>query len=162
MADVHTLSLLVENKPGVLTRVTSLIARRGYNIASLAVDRVEDPTLSRVTIVVEADATPTEQIIKQLHKLVDVHKIYRLDDEDSVSRELALFKVAVTPEQRPEIISITNVYRARVLDISPDSMIIEATGNGNKLDTMEGLLREYGIKEIVRTGKVALSRGLRD
>lgn len=158
----HTLSVLVDNKPGVLTRITSLIARRGFNIESLAVGHTEDPTLSRVTLVVQADDVSIEQITKQLHKLINVYKINDLTHEESIDRELVLFKVNATPEKRHEIIEIANVFRANIVDVGRNSLTIEATGTSDKLTAMEDLFRAYGLKEIVRTGKIALSRGLRD
>jgi len=158
----HTLSVLVENKPGVLTRVTSLFARRGFNIDSLAVGPTEDPTLSRITIVVSAEDTPLEQITKQLHKLINVIKIQDLDPADSIDRELVLFKVNAASEKRHEIIEIANVFRAKVIDVGRNSLTIEATGSPDKIQAMEDLFRAYGIKELARTGKIALSRGSRD
>jgi len=158
----HTLSVLVENKPGVLTRVTSLFARRGFNIDSLAVGPTEDPTLSRITIVVIAEDTPIEQITKQLHKLINVIKIQDLDPAESIDRELVLFKVNAPPERRHEIIEIANVFRAKVIDVGRNSLSIEATGATEKLQAMEDLFRAYGIKELARTGKIALARGARD
>ncbi len=158
----HTLSVLVENKPGVLTRVTSLFARRGFNIDSLAVGPTEDETLSRITLVVVAADTPIEQITKQLHKLVNVIKIQDLDPSESIDRELVLFKVNATAERRHEVIEIANVFRAKVIDVGRNSLTIEATGSGDKLQAMEDLFRAYGIKELARTGKIALARGSRD
>lgn len=158
----HTLSVLVENKPGVLTRVTSLFARRGFNIDSLAVGVTEDPTLSRITIVVSAADTPLEQITKQLHKLVNVIKIQDLQPGESIDRELVLFKVNAPPERRHEIIEIANVFRAKIVDVGKNSLTIEATGTADKLAAMEDLLRAYGIKELARTGKIALARGSRE
>ena len=158
----HTLSVLVENKPGVLTRVTSLFARRGFNIDSLAVGPTEDPTLSRITIVVSAEDTPLEQITKQLHKLINVIKIQDLDPSESIDRELVLFKVNAPPEKRHEIIEIANVFRAKIIDVGRNSLTIEATGSSDKIQAMEDLFRAYGIKELARTGKIALSRGSRD
>lgn len=158
----HTLSVLVENRAGVLTRVTSLFARRGFNIDSLAVGVTEDPTLSRITIVCSAADTPLEQITKQLHKLVNVIKIQDLDPADSVERELVLFKINASPERRHEIIEIANVFRAKIIDVGRNSLTIEATGAAEKIDAMEDLFRAYGIKELVRTGKIALARGSRE
>ncbi|MBE0476865.1 MAG: acetolactate synthase small subunit [Coriobacteriia bacterium] len=158
----HTLSVLVENKPGVLTRVTALFARRGFNIDSLAVGPTEDPTLSRITIVVMAADTPIEQITKQLHKLVNVIKIQDLDPAESIDRELVLFKVNAPPDRRHEIIEIANVFRAKIVDVGKNSLTIEATGTADKLSAMEDLLRAYGIKELARTGKIALARGSRE
>lgn len=158
----HTLSVLVENKPGVLTRVTSLFARRGFNIDSLAVGVTEDPTLSRITIVVSAADTPLEQITKQLHKLINVIKIQDLEPHESIDRELALFKVNAPPERRGEVIEIVNVFRAKIVDVGKNSLTIEATGSSDKLEAMEDLFRAYGIKELARTGKIALSRGSKE
>jgi len=158
----HTLSVLVENKPGVLTRVTSLFARRGFNIDSLAVGPTEDPTLSRITLVTSAEDTPVEQITKQLHKLINVIKIQDLQASDSIDRELVLFKVNAPSEKRHEIIEIANVFRAKVVDVGRNSLTIEATGASDKLQAMEDLFRGYGIKELARTGKIALGRGSRE
>jgi acetolactate synthase-1/3 small subunit len=158
----HTLSVLVENKPGVLTRVTSLFARRGFNIDSLAVGVTEDPTLSRITIVVGGEDTSLEQVAKQLHKLINVLKIQDLDPQEMVDRELVLFKINAPAERRHEIIEIANVFRAKIVDVGRNTLTIEATGASDKLDAMEDLLRTYGIKELARTGKIALARGLRE
>jgi acetolactate synthase-1/3 small subunit len=158
----HTLSVLVENRPGVLTRVTSLFARRGFNIDSLAVGPTEDERLSRITLVVSAEDTPLEQITKQLHKLINVIKIQDLDPAESIDRELVLFKVNAPSEKRHEIIEIANVFRAKIIDVGRNSLTIEATGAGDKLRAMEDLFRAYGIKELARTGKIALARGSRD
>jgi acetolactate synthase-1/3 small subunit len=158
----HTISVLVENKPGVLTRVASLFARRGFNIDSLAVGTTEDPTLSRMTIVVSAEDELLEQVTKQLHKLINVIKIQDLDPADMVDRELVLFKVNAPPDRRHEVIEIANVFRAKIVDVGRNSLTVEATGSGDKLLAMEDLLRAYGIKELARTGRIALSRGGRD
>jgi acetolactate synthase-1/3 small subunit len=158
----HVLSILVENKPSVLSRVTGLISRRGFNIESLTVAPTEDTTMSRMTIVVNADDVSYEQITKQLHKLVSVYKIADLTEEDAIERELALFKVAVTPEKRHEVIEIANVFRAKIVDVGHASMTIEATGDESKLGAMEDLFRAYGIKQLTRTGKIAMSRGNKD
>ncbi len=158
----HTLSVLVENKPGVLTRVTSLFARRGFNIDSLAVGVTEDPTLSRITIVVSAADTPIEQITKQIYKLIDVIKVQDLDPRESIERELVLFKVNAAPERRHEVIEVANVFRAKIVDVGRNSLTIEVTGTGDKIDAIEDLLRAYGIKEVARTGRIALSRGGRE
>ncbi|MBA4371218.1 MAG: acetolactate synthase small subunit [Coriobacteriaceae bacterium] len=158
----HTISVLVENKPGVLTRVAGLFARRGFNIDSLAVGVTEDPTLSRMTIVVQAADTPLEQVTKQLYKLINVIKIQDLDPADMVDRELVLYKVNAPAERRHEIIEIANVFRAKIVDVGKNSLTIEATGTGEKLAAMEDLLRAYGIKELARTGRIALARGSRE
>jgi acetolactate synthase-1/3 small subunit len=158
----HTLSVLVENKPGVLQRVSGLFARRGFNIDSLAVGPTEDSTLSRMTVVVNAEDTPIEQITKQLHKLINVIKIQDLDPDEMVDRELVLFKVAAPAEKRAELIELANIFRARIIDVGRNSLTIEATGTTEKLRAMEDLLRAYGIKELARTGKIALQRGSAD
>lgn len=158
----HTLSVLVENKPGVLTRVASLFARRGFNIDSLAVGVTEDPTLSRMTIVVNAEDTPLEQVTKQLHKLINVIKIQDLDPREMVDRELVLFKVNAPPDKRNEVMEIASVFRAKIVDVGRNSLTIEATGSSDKLQAMEDLFRAYGIKEVARTGKIALARGSRE
>ncbi len=154
----HVLSILVENQPGVLSRVTGLVSRRGFNIESLSVGPVEDPTMSHVTMVVDADDVALEQISKQLHKLISVHKITDLTDGGAIERELVLFKVSAAPERRNEIIEIANIFRAKIVDVGRSSLTIEATGDGKKLEGLENLFRAYGIKEIVRTGKIAMSR----
>ncbi|MCL2503910.1 MAG: acetolactate synthase small subunit [Coriobacteriia bacterium] len=160
MAQVqHTLSVVVENKPGVLTRVTSLFARRGFNIDSLAVGTTEDPTLSRITIVCSAADASLEQITKQVYKLINVIKVQDLDPAESVERELVLFKVNAPAERRHEIIEIANVFRAKIVDVGRNSLTIEATGASDKVGAMEDLFRAYGIKEMARTGKIALTRG---
>jgi acetolactate synthase-1/3 small subunit len=162
MQNKHTLSVLVENKAGVLTRVTSLFARRGFNIDSLAVGVTEDPSLSRITIVVGGEDTSLEQVAKQLHKLINVIKIQDLDPKEMVDRELVLYKVNAPADRRHEIIEIANVFRAKIVDVGKSTLTIEATGAGDKLSAMEDLLRVYGIKELARTGRIALSRGLRE
>lgn len=158
----HTLSVLVENKPGVLTRITGLFARRGFNIDSLAVGITDDPTMSRVTIIVEADANSVEQVTKQLHKLINVYKISNLTEVENVARELVLFKVNAPADRRHEIIEVANLFRANIVDVGKQSLIISITGDDSKINAIEDLLRAYGIKETVRTGKIALSRGGRE
>ena len=158
----HILSVLVENKSGVLSRVTGMISRRGFNIASLSVAPTEDASLSRMTIIVEADEVGFEQITKQLHKIVSVFKISDYTDAEVVERELALFKVLAPPDRRNEIIEIANVFRAKIVDVGKTTLTVEATGNASKLDAMEDLFRSYGIKQLTRTGKVAMSRGSHD
>ena len=158
----HILSVLVENKSGVLSRVTGMISRRGFNIESLTVAPTEDESLSRMTIIVEADEVGFEQITKQLHKLVSVYKISDLTKESAIERELVLFKVNASPERRNEIIEITNVFRAKIVDVGKSSLTIEATGEESKLKGMEDLFRAYGIKEITRTGKIAMSRNSKE
>lgn len=155
----HILSILVENKPGVLSRVTGLISRRGFNIESLSVAPTEDPTLSRLTIIMLANEVAYEQITKQLHKLISVHKITDLTQEQAIERELVLIKVHATPDKRNEIIEIANVFRAKIVDVGKSSLTIEVTGTETKIAGIEDLLRAYGIKEIIRTGTIAMSRG---
>lgn len=155
----HTLSVLVENKPGVLSRIAGLFARRGYNIDSLAVGRTEDPAVSRMTIVVEGDEHVIEQVTKQLHKLVDVIKLWDMTNEEYVDRELILIKVYADPSTRAEIMQIVDIFRARIVDIGRNSLIIECTGDGGKINAIENALRPFGLQELVRTGKIALARG---
>lgn len=155
----HTLAVLVENKSGVLSRVASLFSRRGYNIESLAVGVTEDPKTSRMTIVVDGDDHVLEQVTKQLNKLVDVIKVSDIGGDEAVERELALIKVAADVNARIEIIQIADIFRARIVDVAPKSITIEVTGDGAKIEAIEKLLRQFGIKEMVRTGKIALVRG---
>jgi len=155
----HTISVIVENKPGVLSRVAGLFARRGFNIESLAVGVTEDPNISRMTIVAEGDERDLEQITKQLYKLIDTIKVFDLPKEIAVERELALIKVAANEKNRAEITQIVDIFRARIIDVAEDSMTIEMTGEEGKVEGIEKLLRRFGIKEMVRTGKVALQRG---
>ncbi|BAS27111.1 acetolactate synthase small subunit [Limnochorda pilosa] len=157
----RTLSILVENHFGVLARVAGLFSRRGFNIESLSVAPSEDPTLSRITLVTPADERELEQLTKQLHKLVDVVKISDITQDDRIERELALIKVAAQPANRQEILQVVDIFRARVVDVSERSVVVEVTGDEGKVDAMEQLLRPYGIKEMVRTGKVAMVRGAR-
>jgi acetolactate synthase-1/3 small subunit len=155
----HTLSVLVENRHGVLARVAGMFARRGYNIDSLTVGVTEDPTISRMTIVVRGDDEVLEQVTKQLNKLIDVIRVSDLKAEDTVEREMALFKVSSDVSNRSEIMQIVDIFRARIIDVAPKSMIVEVTGDETKIEAIEQLLRPFGIKEMVRTGKVALRRG---
>lgn len=157
----HTLSVTVENRPGVLTRVTTLFRRRGYNIDSLTVGATEDPSVSRITIVVSGDDSIIEQVSKQLYKLVDVIKIIDVTDERSVERELVLIKVKADNNVRAEIVQIVDIFRGRIVDIGSNSLIIEATGDSGKIDAIEDSLRPFGIIELVRTGKVAMVRGVK-
>jgi acetolactate synthase-1/3 small subunit len=161
MHDRHTLSVLVENKPGVLTRIAGMFARRGYNIHSLAVGPTEDERVSRLTLVVGTEAVQLEQIIKQLNKLVNVLKIIELDAEQTVEREMQLVKVNADPVSRSQIIEIAEVFRAKIVDVDHDSITIEVAGNPIKLEAIVELLQPYGIRELVRSGTIALSRGTR-
>ncbi len=157
----HTLAVLVENKPGVLMRVAGLFARRGFNIASITVGVTDNPQVSRMTIVVHEDSHSLEQVSKQLSKLVNVLKVAALDEEESVSRELALIKVRCDPSMRVNLLNMVNVFRAKVVDVARDSCIVECTGDERKIDALLELLREFDIKEVVRTGRIALNRGAR-
>lgn len=155
----HTLSVLVENKPGVLTRVAGMFARRGYNIHSLAVGPTDDERVSRLTIVVGTEAAHLEQVIKQLNKLIHVLKIVELDPEESVERELQLLKVTADADSRSQIIELADVFRAKIVDVDHDSITIEAAGSPGKLEAMVELLQPYGIREMVRSGTISLARG---
>ena len=154
----HTLSVHVENKPGALMRITSMFARRGYNIDSLAVGPTERHDVSRLTMRVDCSAHSLEQIEKQMHKLVNVLRVTELDPDDSVERELALIKVTAPPDRRSELMALANVYGARVADLGPDSMVFEVTGRAEDIDSFEELVRPHGVKEMVRTGRIGLSR----
>ena len=155
----HTLVALVEDKPGVLNRVASLFRRRGFNIQSLAVGSSEQPGLSRMTIVVADDVGTVEQVRKQLDKLINVVKVSDITDEEMVSRELALIKVRASAETRSEIMQIVDIFRANIVDVALHSVTVEATGDEDKVESLIRLLRGFGIKEISRTGRIALTRG---
>lgn len=155
----HTISVLVENHAGVLARVAGLFARRGFNIDSLAVGVTDDERVSRITIVADGSAYTLEQIEKQLNKLIDVIKVKTLHSDSAVTRELVLIKVSCTPKQRPGIISIADIAKGKISDISTNSMTIELSDTKQNLDTYEELLRPYGIKEVVRTGTIAMQKG---
>jgi acetolactate synthase I/III small subunit len=157
----HTLSVLVEDKPGVLARVASLFSRRGYNIQSLAVGATEQKDMSRMTIVVNVEDSPLEQITKQLNKLVNVIKIVEQEPDNSVDRELALIKVRADATSRGQVIEAVNLFRAKVVDVSTESLTIEATGTPEKLEALLRVLEPYGIRELVQSGVVSLSRGPR-
>lgn len=155
----HTLVALVEDKPGVLTRITGLIRRRGFNIQSLAVGYSEQPGLSRMTVVVSGDSTEVEQVRKQLEKLINVVRVSDITEEAIVSRELALIKVKSTASTRSEIMQIVDIFRANIVDVSSDSLTVEVTGDEDKVESLIELLGIFGIKEITKTGRVALTRG---
>jgi len=157
----HTLSVLVEDKPGVLARVASLFSRRGFNIQSLAVGATEQKNMSRMTIVVSVEESPLEQITKQLNKLVNVIKIVEQEPDNSVDRELALIKVRADATTRSQVIEAVNLFRAKVVDVSTESLIIETTGTPEKLEALLRVLEPYGIRELVQSGVVSLSRGPR-
>ncbi len=155
----HTISVLVENKFGVLSRVAGLFSARGYNIESLSVGETLDPSVSRMTIVVRGDEFVIEQVTKQLHKLIDVIKVSDLTDDSHVERELVLVRVNAEPQLRAEILRTADIFRARVIDVTPTSFTLEATGDEGKLEAFLELMRPMGIQEVVRTGKVAIARG---
>jgi acetolactate synthase-1/3 small subunit len=155
----HTIAVLVENKFGVLSRVAGLFSARGYNIESLSVGETLDPTVSRMTLVVRGDEFVIEQVMKQLHKLIDVIKVSDLTDDSHVERELVLIRVNAEPQHRAEILRTADIFRAKVIDVTPLSFTLEATGEEGKLEALVELLRPMGIQEIVRTGKVAIARG---
>ncbi|MBM3211078.1 acetolactate synthase small subunit [Candidatus Poribacteria bacterium] len=155
----HTISVLVENKSGVLARVAGLFSGRGYNIDSLNVAETEDPTISRMTIVARGDDRILEQITKQLNRLIDTIKVTDLTSEEHVERELVLVKVSATAKARSEIIQISDIFRANIVDVSHETLVISVTGDGDKVNAMIDMLRPYGIKEIARSGKVAILRG---
>lgn len=155
----HVLSLLVEDKPGLLTRVAGLFARRGYNIHSLAVGTTEVDGLSRITLVVDVDGAPLEQVTKQLNKLINVLKIVELEPEQSVQREHMLVKVRIDAGTRSQILEAVNLFRARVVDVAPDSLVIEVTGDTQKIEALLRVLEPFGIKEIAQSGLLAMGRG---
>ncbi|MBO0840649.1 MAG: acetolactate synthase small subunit [Sciscionella sp.] len=157
----HTLSVLTENKPGVLARVAGLFSRRGFNIESLAVGPTENPDVSRMTIVVAVDELPLEQVTKQLNKLVNVIKIVELDQPSSVQRELLLVKVRADATVRTQVMEVVQLFRARVVDVSPEALTIEATGTADKLGALLRMFEPYGIREMVQSGMVAVGRGAR-
>jgi acetolactate synthase-1/3 small subunit len=157
----HTLSVLVENKPGVLARIASLFSRRGFNIESLAVGPTEHPEISRMTVVVDVEDLPLEQVTKQLNKLINVIKIVELDPSASVRRELILVKVRADLTTRSHVLETVQLFRAKVVDVAPDAVTIEATGNADKLDALLRVLEPFGIKELVQSGMVAVGRGPR-
>ena len=155
----HILSLLVENKPGVLARIAGLFSRRGFNIQTLAVGPTDDPTLSRVTLTVDGALHPIDQVTKQLHKLVNVIKIRDLEPHEAVARELALFKVTADAETRGQIMQFADIFRGKVVDVSKRSVTIEITGTDDKIEAFERMVRPFGMVEMARTGEIAISRG---
>lgn len=157
----HTLSVLVENKPGVLTRVAGLFARRSFNIHSLAVGPTEHEEISRITVVVDVDELPLEQVTKQLNKLINVIKIVELEPDASVQRELLLVKVRADAATRTHVLEVVQLFRAHVVDVVPDAVVVEAIGSPSKLDALLAALEPYGIREIVQSGTVAIGRGAR-
>ena len=157
----HTLSVLVENKPGVLARIASLFSRRGFNIDSLAVGPTEHPEVSRMTIVVNVDESPLEQVTKQLNKLVEVIKIVELDGPGTVNRELLLVKVRADATSRGAVLDAVQLFRAKVVDVAPDAVTVQAVGNSDKLADLLRVLEPFGIRELVQSGMVAIGRGSR-
>ncbi len=155
----HILSLLVENKPGVLARIAGLFSRRGFNIQTLAVGPTDDPTLSRLTLTVDGALHPIDQVTKQLHKLVNVIKIRDLEPSEAVARELALFKVSADAESRGQIMQFADIFRGKVVDVSKRSITVEITGTDDKIEAFERMIRPFGLIEMIRTGEVAISRG---
>lgn len=158
---VHTLSVLVENKPGVLARIAGLFSRRGFNIDSLAVGPTEHPEISRMTIVVNVEGSPLEQVTKQLNKLVEVIKIVELEDRDSIERELLLVKIKADVDTRGQVLDAVQLFKAKVVDVTPDAITIEATGNADKLSDFLHVLEPFGVRELVQSGLVAIGRGSR-
>jgi acetolactate synthase-1/3 small subunit len=155
----HILSILVENKPGVLTRIAGLFARRGFNIDTLAVGPTDDPTLSRITLTLDGAMHPIDQVTKQLHKLVNVIKIRDLEPTETVARELALFKVSADGSSRAEVMQMVEIFRGKIIDVSRRSVIIEVTGSWDKIEAFERMVRPFGLIEMARTGEIAISRG---
>ena len=155
----HILSILVENKPGVLTRIAGLFARRGFNIDTLAVGPTDDPTLSRITLTLDGAMHPIDQVTKQLHKLVNVIKIRDLEPTETVARELALFKVSADASTRAEVMQMVDIFRAKIIDVSRRSVTIEVTGSWDKIEAFERMVRPFGLIEMARTGEIAISRG---
>ena len=155
----HTLSILVENKPGVLTRIAGLFARRGFNIDTLAVGPTDDPAVSRITLTVDGALHPIDQVTKQLHKLVNVIKIRDLEPRETLAREMALFKVSADGQARGEIMQLAEIFRARIIDVSGRTVTIEVTGTADKIEAFELMVRPFGLVEMVRTGEIAIARG---
>jgi acetolactate synthase-1/3 small subunit len=155
----HVLSITVENKPGVLARISGLFARRGFNIDSLAVGPTDDTSISRITLTVDGANHPIDQVTKQLHKLVNVIKIRDLEPAEAVSRELALFKISIDGDSRGQIMEFADIFRGRVVDVSKRSMTVEVTGTDDKIEAFERMCRPFGLIEMVRTGEIAVSRG---
>jgi acetolactate synthase-1/3 small subunit len=155
----HILSILVENKPGVLTRIAGLFARRGFNIDTLAVGPTDDERISRITLTLDGAKHPIDQVTKQLHKLVNVIKIRDLEPEETLSRELALFKVSADGANRAEVMQICEIFRAKIVDLAKRSVIVEVTGTCDKIDAFERLVRPFGLVEMARTGEIAIARG---
>jgi acetolactate synthase-1/3 small subunit len=158
----HILSILVENRPGVLARIAGLFARRGFNIDTLAVGPTEDPDVSRVTLTLDGALHPIDQVTKQLHKLVNVIKIRDMEPGETIARELALFKVSAAVENRAELMQFAEIFRAQIIDVTRRTMTIEVTGSHEKIEAFERMIRPHGLVEMVRTGEVAISRGRKE
>ncbi len=161
MAEQHTITVLVDNKPGVLARVSGLFARRAYNIESLAVSITENPEVSRMTIVVAGDSDVLEQITKQLHKLLDTRKVFDYLDTPMLERELSLVKVSADAGQRTELMQLIEIFRGKVIDVADKTFVVEVTGSGDKIDAFEKQMEAFGVRELVRTGRIAMMRGSR-
>jgi acetolactate synthase-1/3 small subunit len=155
----HILSILVENKPGVLTRIAGLFARRGFNIDTLAVGPTDDPTMSRITLTLDGATHPIDQVTKQLHKLVNVIKIRDLEPTETVARELALFKISADGSSRAEVMQMVEIFRGKIIDVAKRSVIVEVTGSWEKIEAFERMVRPFGLIEMARTGEIAISRG---
>jgi len=155
----HILSIMVENKPGVLTRIAGLFARRGFNIDTLAVGPTEDERVSRITLTLDGALHPIDQVTKQLHKLVNVLKIRDLEPEETIARELAMFKVSADGASRAEVMQICEIFRAKIVDVTRRSVVVEVTGTCDKIEAFEQLVRPFGLIEMARTGEIAISRG---
>ncbi len=155
----HVLSILVENKPGVLARIAGLFARRGFNIDTLAVGPTDDPNISRVTLTLDGAVHPIDQVTKQLHKLINVLKIRDMEPAETIAREMALFKVTSSVEGRAEIMQFAEIFRAKIVDVSRRTMTIEVTGSADKIEAFERMIRPHGLVEMVRTGEIAIVRG---
>ena len=158
---IHTISLLVENKPGVLHRIAGLFSRRGYNIASLTVGPTESPEYSRMTIVVRLSSKPVEQVVRQVQKLVPVVEVRELSAQDLIERELMLVKIRTPERNHAELRALAETYEATIVDVSPDALVVEASGTAGKLDALEERLRAFGIQELCRSGRTALERGFK-
>src|SRR6476469_8167712 len=158
----HVLSILVENRPGVLARIAGLFARRGFNIDSLAVGPTEDPEVSRITLTLDGAVHPIDQVTKQLHKLVNVIKIRDMEPDQTISRDMALFRVQATVESRAEIMHFAEIFKARIVDVSRRTLTIEVTGTQDKIDSFERMIRPHGLIEMARTGEVATTRSRPD
>ena len=159
MSSNHIISVLVENKAGVLAKISGLFSRRGFNIESLAVGPTDDTSVSRITLVVDAESHSIEQVVKQLYKLINVIKIQELEPENIVERELVLFKIKADSNTRAEILEIASIFRANIVDVAKKSLVLEITGTSKKVKGLEELLKPYGIQELIRTGKIAITRG---